>query len=93
MHAGIRPGISLRSQASYDLTHLRYLENPTRPWYHDYHGKKPVIFGHWPRKKPLHLKQAIGLDTGCVYGGKLTALILPEGKFVSVKAKKIYWQT
>jgi serine/threonine protein phosphatase 1 len=45
---------------------------------------KPVIFGHTPFEQPLIEENKIGIDTGVVYGGKLTCLILPDFTFVSV---------
>lgn len=89
VHAGFRPGLALSKQDPHDLIHLRTLEDGT-PWYEQYQGKKLVGFGHWARQGLVVRKNAIGLDTGCVYGGSLTACILPERKIVSVKAKKVY---
>ena len=50
--------------------------------------KKKIIFGHTPFNEPLILKDKIGIDTGCIFEGKLTCLILPEEKFVSVPLSK-----
>ncbi len=52
--------------------------------------KALVVFGHWARPEPVVRKNAIGLDTGCVYGGALTALVLPERRLVSVPARRAY---
>jgi hypothetical protein len=48
------------------------------------------VFGHWARPEPVVRPNAIGLDTGCVYGGELTAVILPERRLVSVPARRVY---
>ena len=48
------------------------------------------MFGHWAKPAPIVRRNAIGLDTGCVYGGALTALILPERRLVSVSARRVY---
>lgn len=95
VHAGLRPNVELHSQTTGDLTRIRVL-GPDReseegtPWYHVYSGEKTVIFGHWPAAEPRRGPKAIGLDTGCVYGYKLTAYIIETDEFVSVPAKKAY---
>ncbi len=90
VHAGLRPGVVLEKQSMEDLTELRTIEPEDKPWYEYYKGSKPVMFGHWVRREPLVRKNAVGLDTGCVYGGKLTAYVFPDKRCVSVQAKKIY---
>lgn len=59
-------------------------------WASEYRGKAKVIYGHTPVPKAEWLNNTINIDTGCVFGGKLTALRYPEGELVSVPAKKIY---
>lgn len=88
-HAGIRPGLPLEKQSAEDLTEIRQIDSGI-PWYENYHKNKLIAFGHWVRREPLIRDNAIGLDTGCVYGGKLSALVLPERKIISVAAKKTY---
>lgn len=89
IHAGIRPGIPLAEQSKKDLVYLRTLENGDA-WYEDYKDKKLLVHGHWARKGLVIQENVIGLDSGCVYGKQLTAVILPERKIVSVDAKKAY---
>ena len=95
VHAGLRPNVELYSQTTDDMVLIRTL-GPDResdegtPWYHVYYGEKVVLFGHWPAPEPRRGKQAIGLDTGCVYGYNLTAYIIETDEFVTVKAKKAY---
>lgn len=95
VHAGIRPDVALHSQTTEDLTELRSL-GPDRtardgtPWYSEYSGEKVVLFGHWPAPEPRRGRNAIGLDTGCVYGNKLTAYILETGEFKDVPARRAY---
>jgi diadenosine tetraphosphatase ApaH/serine/threonine PP2A family protein phosphatase len=95
VHAGLRPNVELYSQTTGDMTRLRTL-GPDResdegtPWYHVYYGEKTVLFGHWPSPEPRRGKNAIGLDTGCVYGYNLTAYIIEEDEFVTVTAKTAY---
>ena len=95
VHAGVRPTVELYSQTTSDMTLIRTLgANPESdegtPWYHVYHGEKVILFGHWPAPEPRRGRKAIGLDTGCVYGYNLTAYIIEEDEFVTVKAKKKY---
>jgi calcineurin-like phosphoesterase family protein len=95
VHAGVRPAIPLSEQSIDDLTELRTLgaDRTSRsgiPWYDIYDGHKIVLFGHWPATEPRRGKHAIGLDTGCVYGYRLTAYIVETGEFASVPAKRPY---
>jgi bis(5'-nucleosyl)-tetraphosphatase (symmetrical) len=57
---------------------------PYAPWDHWYRGDRIVVFGHWARRGLVRQGRARGLDTGCVYGGKLTAWIAEEDDFVQV---------
>jgi protein phosphatase len=59
-------------------------------WAADYHGKAFVVYGHTPFLEPTWLNRTINIDTGCVYGGKLTALRYPQMELVSVPAAKVY---
>jgi diadenosine tetraphosphatase ApaH/serine/threonine PP2A family protein phosphatase len=95
VHAGVRPGVPLASQTVEDLTELRTL-GPDRtsregvPWYEVYDGSRLILFGHWPAAEPRKGKRALGLDTGCVYGFRLTAYVLEESRMVSVPARRRY---
>ena len=95
VHAGVRPGVSLEEQMASDLTEIRTMgADPSRrrglPWYKVYQGRQTVLFGHWPSKRPRRGPNAIGLDTACVYGGRLTAFIIDIQEFVSVEARDQY---
>lgn len=95
VHAGLRPNVELHSQTTGDLTRLRTLGADREsedgiPWYQVYSGDKIVIFGHWPSPEPRRAKNAIGLDTGCVYGHNLTGYIIETDEFVSVAARDSY---
>lgn len=91
VHAGLDPRVkSLSEQRLENLTTIRLLEGLNEPWYEHYHHEKLVVFGHWARREPVLRANAIGLDTGCVYGGELTALVLPERRLVRVKAHREY---
>jgi hypothetical protein len=95
VHAGLRPGLRLEWQSIDDLTALRTLglDRESRegtPWYEVYDGDKTALFGHWPAPAPRRGPRAIGLDTGCVYGHRLTAYVVETDEFHSVPALRAY---
>ncbi|MFK7739376.1 MAG: metallophosphoesterase [Planctomycetota bacterium] len=57
---------------------------PYRPWDDFYEGDKRVVFGHWARRGLVVRPHCVGLDTGCVYGGELSAWIAEENRIVQV---------
>jgi protein phosphatase len=59
-------------------------------WAADYRGSACVVYGHTPVPAPAWLNRTINIDTGCVFGGWLTALRYPENELVSVPAKRVY---
>lgn len=59
-------------------------------WAADYRGRAKVVYGHTPVPEAQWLNKTIDIDTGCVFGGKLTALRYPEEELVSVPAKIMY---
>lgn len=61
-------------------------------WAADYRGQAIVVYGHTPVPEPEWLNRTINIDTGCVFGGKLTALRYPEKVIVSVPAAHTYYQ-
>ena len=60
------------------------------PWAESYRGAAKVVYGHTPVPVPEWLNNTINLDTGCVFGGSLTALRYPEQELVSVRAFATY---
>jgi protein phosphatase len=60
------------------------------PWAADYRGSAKVVYGHTPIPHPQWLNRTINIDTGCVFGGRLTALRYPELQLVSVDATRVY---
>ncbi len=77
VHAGIKPGVKIVDQDRQDLIWIRdeFISSPAGI-------PEKVIFGHTPFARPLVKTDKIGIDTGAVYGGSLTALWLPEEKFI-----------
>ncbi len=59
-------------------------------WAAEYRGRAMVVYGHTAVPEPQRLNGTINIDTGCVYGGKLTALRYPEDEIVMVTAEKVY---
>jgi protein phosphatase len=61
------------------------------PWANDYRGRAMVLYGHTPIPAPEWVNNTMCLDTGCVFGGRLTALRYPERELVSVPAAEVYY--
>ncbi|MFN7736524.1 MAG: polynucleotide kinase-phosphatase [Pirellula sp.] len=59
-------------------------------WAADYRGSAHVVYGHTPVPDPEWVNRTINIDTGCVFGGRLTALRFPERELVSVPANQTY---
>ncbi len=98
LHAGAVPGLPLERQSREHLITLRSIREdgqPTkklvpRPWASVWQGPERIVFGHDALRGLQQYPRATGLDTGCVYGGQLTALVLPERRIVSVPARRAY---
>jgi diadenosine tetraphosphatase ApaH/serine/threonine PP2A family protein phosphatase len=101
VHAGLDPRSSLDRQKSNDLLNIRTVGKDGKPsnrpdgelWGSLWKGPETVVFGHHARRGLQHHRHAIGIDTGCVYGGRLTAYVLPDRRLVSVAAKRPYVPT
>jgi serine/threonine protein phosphatase 1 len=78
VHAGLRKNVPLESQKTIDLLWIR-----DEFIFTDFDFGKRVIFGHTPFKEPLVQANKIGIDTGAVYGNRLTCMQLPEIDFFS----------
>ena len=61
-------------------------------WASEYRGKAMVVYGHTPIVEPEWLNRTLNIDTGCVFGGKLTAFRYPEKELVSVPAQQVYYE-
>jgi calcineurin-like phosphoesterase family protein len=102
VHGGFLPGIPWQKQPAEVVTRIQVVDKngrprkradePDAPTWADLWGGPPfVVYGHTPRHEVYRLKWSIGIDTGCVMGGHLTAYILPERRIVQVKARQSYF--
>jgi serine/threonine protein phosphatase 1 len=89
-HAGLDPRRSLKDQRPEDFFNIRTIPGTTTPWFETYKQDQLVLFGHWAKPAPVLRANAIGLDTGCVYGGHLSAWFLEERRLVQVPARRSY---
>ena len=98
VHAGLVPGEKPQDSHPHFLMNIRTWDgqgkdikskkNPA--WYQFYTSKKLVIYGHWAQEGLKVRANTIGLDSACVYGNKLSGLLLPEKTIFQVPARKNY---
>lgn len=104
VHGGFLPGQPWRKQVARVVTRIQVVDQDGEPrkrseapgaphWSEIWRGPPFVIYGHTPRDEVARTKWTIGIDTGCVLGGALTAFVLPEGRLVRVKARRRYYAT
>jgi hypothetical protein len=102
VHGGFVPGEPWQNQPAAVVTRVQVIDRDGRPrkradcpdcpsWADLWNGPPFVIYGHTPRAEIYRLKWSVGIDTGCVMGGYLTACILPDNRFVQVKARQRYY--
>lgn len=101
VHAGVLPGVAIADQDPYHLLHIQCVDPPSKKsywpskapethkfWASLWSGPEHVIFGHTVVDRPFVGEHASGIDTGCAYGGPLTALVLPDWRLVSVPSRQ-----
>jgi hypothetical protein len=86
VHAGVAPGKRPETSTRAELTRMREVDG--KPWFDSWHGPETIVFGHWSVRGKVDLPLVKGLDTGCVYGGELSAITWPEKKWFSVPAHR-----
>ncbi len=98
VHAGAVPGVLLDQQQREHLITMRSIRSDGStskriegtPWAAAWQGPEHLVFGHDAVRGLQQQHWATGLDTGCVYGQRLSALILPGRQIVSIPARKAY---
>lgn len=94
VHGGVSPDRPLATHTATDLVEMRSIpaengyDGPF--WFEGYSGPPTVLFGHTVCREPVAGEWAIGLDTGCVHGGELTAYDVTGAEFLSVPAERSY---
>jgi predicted phosphodiesterase len=102
VHGGFLPNEPWQKQPAEVVTRIQVVDKDGRPqkraddpdapaWADLWGGPPFVVYGHTPRPEIYKLKWSIGIDTGCVLGGYLTAYILPERRVLQVKARQRYF--
>jgi len=93
VHAGVVAGRPLDQHSPFELTRLQRLESRGHPrWYDVYEGAELILYGHNSNSLPRARERGgrmttLGLDTGCVYGGALTAYSPELDEFVRIEAR------
>ena len=118
VHAGMRPGVSLRHQTKDDLYYIRYMDSDSKFislkkinrlgkdatgahfWTEYWTGPESVVYGHNVHSFETPLIEEVrpdvfcyGLDTGCCFGGRLTAMVIETKEIVQVQAKRTYYKS
>jgi predicted phosphodiesterase len=90
VHGGFDPAVAFKDNDKDLLVSVRALDHSGAPWFDGYYGSKHIYFGHWAKLGLYFGKNVTCLDTGCVYGGKLSGYIVEENRLLQVQAKKTY---
>lgn len=90
VHGGLNPNLTIAENLEHEHEREEFIWQRDHIHARNNKWEKTVVFGHTPVKKPLIREQMIGIDTGCVYNkrglAKLTAVVLPEQKFIHQKS-------
>ncbi|MFA5258324.1 MAG: hypothetical protein WC360_09240 [Opitutales bacterium] len=103
VHGGFAPRIPWQEQSGKTVTLIQVVDKKGRAykrsdappgcphWSELWKGPPFVVYGHTPWHEPHLTEWSLGLDTGCIYGGALSALVLPEREIVQERAAKEYF--
>jgi hypothetical protein len=102
VHGGFMPTFPWQLQCADVVTRIQVLNRQGLPctraacprgqaWASTWQGPEIVLYGHTPGRRVRRYPYAIGLDTACVRGGRLTAYVYPEDRYVQVAARAAYW--
>jgi predicted phosphodiesterase len=101
VHGGFLPNCPWQKQSVDVITSIQVIDKKGNaakrsdapdgpPWADTWGGKPFVVYGHTPRPNVMERPGSIGIDTGCVYGGHLTAYIIDDKSLVQVRALEAY---
>lgn len=101
VHGGFLPNKPWQTQPLELITSIQVIDKKGKaakrsdapnasPWADSWHGTPFVVYGHTPRPNVLDRPGSMGIDTGCVYGGHLTAYIIEDKSLIEVRAHKTY---
>lgn len=101
VHGGFLPNQPWHAQSPTITAHIQVIDvhgnamkrsdaPEARAWADDWKGPPFVIYGHTPRPNVYEQADSIGIDTGCVYGGHLSAYIIEDKALIQVRARKAY---
>lgn len=103
VHGGFMPGVPWQMQGKNIITQIQVIDPEGCPkkrsdappgcphWSDLWMGSPFVVYGHTPWHEVHRTQWTLGLDTGCVYGGALSALILPDKSIIQIKAARAYY--
>lgn len=103
VHGGFLPSRPWSEQGEDIVTRIQVIDRQGRarkradcpdgsPWVERWVGPPFVVYGHTPRPLVYQSPWALGIDTGCVSGGKLTAYVLPDKAIIQVDARATYYK-
>ena len=101
VHGGFLPHKPWRRQPAEVVTRIQVIDEEGRPlkrsqapqakpWADFWRGPELVIYGHTPQPRIVRRPHSIGIDTGCVYGGRLTAIVFPGLSIHQIRARRRY---
>ena len=101
VHGGFLPDQPWQTQPLDVITSIQVIDKKGKPakrsdaldaapWADSWHGSPFVVYGHTPRPNVLERSGSIGIDTGCVYGGHLTAYTIGDKSLTEVRARDAY---
>ncbi len=102
VHGGFLPGVPWQQQTSSIVTEIQVVDRDGQPrkrseapdsphWSELWEGPPFVVYGHTPARQVKRTEWSLCIDTGCPYGGHLTAYVLPQKQLYQVRARRVYY--